>query len=184
MGESQRQLYLNEPEDEGWYVILVQSGYEVSVQRVASQWRETPVFVPYRTEIRQWADRKVARKKALLPGYVIARTNLAERGRLVTLPRVYGFLRFAGQPATLRDDEVEALKRISEKTVDPEAWESLVVGQPVRILSGPLSGCTGEIVERDRNHYFTVRLEMLGRQIATRVDPRETEISLLPSPGR
>jgi hypothetical protein len=39
-------------------------------------------------------------------------------------------------------------------------------------------------VERDRNHYFTVRLEMLGRQIATRVDPRETELSLLPTVDR
>lgn len=181
MGASWRQLCLesviSSPE---WAIVLVQPGYEISVQRTLEFVREVPAMVPYRTEVRQWADRKVIKRRALLPGYVIVRANPELRGQIVSLPRVNQFLRFGGQPARLTDEEVESLRRISERTMDPEAWSELTAGQRVRILNGPLAGSTGEIVERDRHQYFTVRLTMLGRQIATKVDLAETQLSVLP----
>lgn len=162
---------------------MVQPGYEVSVQRSLETFCNLPVFVPYRTEVRQWSDRKVVRRRVLLPGYVMSRTDPQLRGQVVSLPRVHQFLRFGGEAAYLRDDEVEALRRISERTVDPECWDQLLPGHSVRILTGPLAGCSGEVVERDRHRYFTVQLPMLGRQIATKVDLSKTEISLLPGPA-
>jgi len=183
MGESVRQLCLKiENTGPRWSIILVQPGYEVSVQRSLETLRDLQAFVPYRTEVRQWADRKVIKRRALLPGYVIARTDPELCGQVVTLPRVYQFLRFGGEAAYLRDEEVEALRGISERTVEPESWEQLQRGQSVRILTGPLAGCAGEVVERDRDQHFTVRLPMLGRQVATKVDLSTTEISLLPGP--
>lgn len=179
---SERQLCLErESESPRWFILIVQPGYEVTVQRSLESLRDVPALVPYRTEIRQWADRKVIKRRALLPGYVIAQADPGARGQVVTLPRVYQFLRFGGEPAWLRDYEVESLRRISERTLDPESWEQLEPGQSVRVLSGPLAGCTGEVVERNAGQYFTVRLPILGRQIATRVDLSETELSLLPA---
>jgi len=181
MGGPLRQLCLKSEETVlRWFIILVQPGYEVSVKRNLDRFEDVSVVVPYRTEVRQWADRKVVRQRPLLPGYVIARSNPELRGQIVSLPRVYQFLRFGGEAAYLTEEEVEAVRRVSERTVDPESWDKLQPGQAVRILDGPLAGCAGEIVERDRNQYFTIRLPMLGRQIATRVDLSETGISLLP----
>jgi len=183
MGGSLRQLCLNS-ENIGcrWSIILVQPGYEVNVQRNLETLRDLPAFVPYRTEVRQWADRKVIKRRALLPGYVIALTDPARRGQVVTVPRVYQFLRFGGETAYLTDEEVESLRGISERTLEPESWDDLQAGQSVRVLTGALAGCAGEIVERDRNQYFTVRMPMLGRQVATKIDLSKTEISLLPVP--
>jgi transcription antitermination factor NusG len=178
---SERQLWLeSDSKSPRWFIITVQPGYEVSVQRSLESLLAIPVLVPYRTEIRQWADRKVIKRRALLPGYVIAQTDPEARGQVVRLPRVNQFLRFGGEPMWLQDHEVESLRRISERTVDPESWEQLETGTKVRILSGPLTGCSGEVVARNASHYFTVRLAILGRQIATRVDLCETELSLLP----
>jgi len=183
MGGSLRQLCLKSEEiNSRWFIILVQPGYEISVQRNLETVRDLPAIVPYRTEVRQWADRKVIKRRPLLSGYVIARTNPELRGQVISLPHVYKFLRFGGEPAWLSDEEVESLRGISERTVDQESWDRLEPGQAVRILSGPLAGCAGEVVERDRSHYFTVRLPMLGRQIATKVDLSKTEVSLLPAP--
>lgn len=181
MCRSLRQLRL-ETENTGsrWYIILVQPGYEVSVQHMLESVRDLPAFVPYRTEVRQWSDRKVIKRRVLLPGYVMARTDPTLRGQVVSLPRVYQFLRFGGEAAYLTEEEVHSLRRISERTVAPESWDQLERGQAVRILTGPLASCSGEIVERDWNQYFTLRLPMLGRQIATEVNLSETEISLLP----
>lgn len=180
MGETLRQLCLDSTEElHRWSVILVQPGYEISVQRSLETMTEVPSIVPYRTEVRQWADRRVIKRRPLLPGYVIMRPNPELRGQVVRLPRVYQFLRFGGKPAHLTEEEVQSLRRISDQTLEPESWVDLVPGRVVRILNGPLAGCVGEIVERDRQPYFTVRLSMLGRQIATRVDLATTSISLL-----
>lgn len=179
---SERQLCFDEEtSDARWFVIVVQSGHEASVQRSLESLQNIPVLVPYRTEVRQWADRKVVKRKPLLPGYVIAKAAPEARGQVVRVPYVCQFLRFGGEPAWLRADEVETLRRISERTAHPETWESLQTGQPVRILNGPLAGCAGEVVAREDYRYFTVRLPMMGRQIATRVDLSTTDVSLLPS---
>jgi len=179
---SGRQLWTeSQTEVSRWFILLVQAGYEASVQRSLESVRNIKSLVPYRTEVRQWADRKVVKRRALLPGYVIAQADPEARGQVVRLPRVQQFLRFGGAPAWLQDNEVASLQRISERTLDPESWEQLQPGQGVRILSGPLAGCVGEVVERNALHYFTVRLPILGRQIATRVDLSETELSLLPT---
>lgn len=181
MCESERQLYLNPASQcPRWFIITVQPRYEVSVQRSLEQLLNVSALVPYRTEVRQWADRRVIKRRALLPGYVIVQADPEARGQVVSLPRVHQFLRFGGEPVSLRDYEVESLRRISERAIDPESWEQLQIGQTVRILTGPLAGCCGEIVERNSSHYFTVRLPILGRQIATKVDLSATELSLLP----
>jgi len=164
-----------------WFVLLVQPGWESAVQKWAKETRGIDIFVPYRTEICQWRDRKKIKSKPLLPGYAIVDTVLDGSRSLISLPRVYGFLRSNGQPAFLTRDEVQSLKAISEQEVNAECWNEVHPGRPVRILNGPLAGCTGEVVTVKQAQFFTVTLPMLGRQIATEIDLSRVSVSLLPS---
>lgn len=181
MCRSERQLCL-QPESDNlrWLILLVQRGYELKVQQNLERLREIPSIVPLRMETRQWAGRTVVKPRVLLPGYVIAQVDMSLRGQIVGLPRVYQFLKFGEQRACLTDEEVESLRKISERTINPESWELLELGQRIRILDGPLAGCQGEVVERERDHYFTIRLPMLGRQIAIKIDLAKTEVVLMP----
>jgi transcription antitermination factor NusG len=181
MCRSERQLCLQSESDNlRWLILLVQRGYELKVQKSLASLRNIPAIVPVRMETKQWADRTVVKPRVLLPGYVIAQVDLSLRGQIVGLPRVYEFLRFGEHRAYLSDEEVETLRRITERTIHPESWELLEVGQRVRIMDGPLAGCQGEVVEREHDHYFSIRLPMLGRQIAIKIDLSTTEVVLMP----
>lgn len=172
--------YPNLPQSQ-WFVLLVQPGWEVAVQKWAKEARGVDIFVPYRTEICQWRDRKKIKSKPILPGYAIVDTVLDGSRSLISLPKVYGFLRSNGQPVFLTHDEVQSLKAISEQEVNAECWTEIHPGRPVRILNGPLAGCTGEVVTVREAQFFTVTLPMLGRQIATDIDLSKVAVSLLPS---
>jgi len=116
-----------------------------------------------------------------MPGYVLVRVNVGERGQLVRTGVVARFLRFGEAVAFLTEEEIRSLRRMSETVQNPEAWAHLEQGQTVRLLAGPFAGCMGEVVERHAQRYFTVRLQMLGRQIAVKMDLAPSEVSLLPS---
>ena len=137
-------------------------------------------FVPYRTVQRNWKDRKVYRRQALIPGYVFVHIDLGERGQLVQARAVERLLRFGSEYATLESEEIASLRRISEAAPNPETWERLAVGQSIRLDEGPWAGCVGEVVERHQGRYFTVRLPMLGRQVAVRMEVVTGQVSLLP----
>ena len=116
-----------------------------------------------------------------MPGYAIVNTILDGSRSLISLPRVYGFLRSNGHPVSLTVDEVQSLKAISEQEIKAECWNEIHPGRPVRILSGPLAGCAGEVVTVKAAQFFTVTLPLLGRQIATEIDLSRVSVSLLPA---
>ncbi len=121
----------------------------------------------------------------LFPGYAFVRGDLQNAGPLVTLPGVISFLRVGGVPALVTAAEMEAVRRMTEMTITVETWQELKAGKRIKILSGPLIGCEGEIVEQKKGAFFTVRLELLRRQIATPLDLSQTLVSVLPgSEGR
>jgi len=162
-------------------IALVRPGMELATEGRLVERLGVKAFVPFRTVTRSWQDRVVVRRQALMPGYVLVRVNVAERGQVVRTGVVARFLRFGEAVAVLTEDEVSSLRRMSETDPNPEAWAHLEQGQTVRLLAGPFAGCTGEVVERRAQRYFTVRLPMLGRQIAVKMDLAPSEVSLLSS---
>lgn len=164
-----------------WMIALVRPGTELATQGRLVEHLGVNAFVPFRTVTRSWQDRVVVRRQALMPGYVLVRVNVEERGQLVRTGVVARFLRFGEAVAFLTEEEISSLRRMSETDPNPEAWAHLEQGQMVRLLAGPFAGCTGEVVERHAQCYFTVRLPMLGRQIAVKMDLAPSEVSLLSS---
>lgn len=166
-----------------WLVSLVRPGTELATEDRLIGLDGVDAFVPYRTIVRTWKDRKVIRKEALMPGYVFAYADLEERGQLVKAGGVERLLRFGTEYATLQSSEVLSLRRMSETDPNPETWEQPEGGVPIRVLAGPFAGCVGEVVERHQHRYFTVRLPMLGRQVAVKMQLIAGEVTVLPKIG-
>jgi transcriptional antiterminator RfaH len=165
---------------EDWHVLLVRPGHELRVERLIVGHRDVEVYVPYRSEARQLSDRTKVARRPLLTGYAFVRGNLRDCAKLVTLPSITGFLRFGERLATVKVTEMDAIRIMAEKFVAVEAWHDISLGLRIRILSGPLTGCEGEIVDRKTGSFFTVRLDLLGRQIATPIDLSQTKVAILP----
>lgn len=128
------------------------------------------VFLPKRTAIRQWADRKKKVVEPLFRNYLFSRVDEAERLRVLRTNGIMRCVSFRGEPARLREDEIEQLK-LTQKTPERLAVESLrpAIGEAVTITCGPLQGLRGEVTQHRGQLYLLVRVESIRQAIKVEV---------------
>src|SRR2546429_9294699 len=106
-------------EEPHWYVARTSANHE---KRVTQQLQERSVenFLPLYESMRRWKDRRMKLQVPLFPGYVFVRLLLRERLKVLQVPGVVRLISFNGQPATVPEKEIEALRRSEERRVGKE----------------------------------------------------------------
>jgi len=125
------------------------------------------VFLPKRTVLRQWSDRKKKVIEPLFRNYIFA--NVDEKGRLQVL-QDYGIVtgvRDARGPATISEEEIEALKLTQR---DPEKLGTIdfplpPIGSHVEVTYGVMEGMKGEVIVHRNQEYIIVRVHSIGQAV-------------------
>jgi len=100
--------------------------------------------------MRQWSDRKKKVQIPMFSSYIFAYVSEIERHQLLMDPGILNFVFWLGKPAIVRDEEIEAIKRIAESGEDVHvAGSGFEKGQFVEIPEGPFKGLTGIIDKLD-----------------------------------
>src|SRR5271170_4140348 len=91
-----------------WYAACTSPRHE---KRVATQMKgnQLECFLPLYRSVRHWKDRRKELDLPLFPGYIFIRVALEQRLQVLQVPGVLQFVSFGGKPASLPDDEIEAL---------------------------------------------------------------------------
>jgi transcription antitermination factor NusG len=155
-----------------WYVMYTTSRAE---KKVSHRLHEKGVenFLPMVEELRQWSDRKKKVQKALFNGYIFVKTSKSQLWESLQVPGAVKFVNFSGEHATVRDEEIEAIKRIVETGVAVETDSSEIgKGEMVNILGGPLQGMQGECVNKGNKDYFIIRIPGINQNLMVNV-PRK-----------
>jgi transcription termination/antitermination protein NusG len=158
--------------DLNWYVMYTTSRSEKKVsQRLKEKGIE--VFLPMVEELRQWSDRKKKVQKALFNGYIFVKTEKSKLWESLQVPGAVKFVNFSGEHATVRNEEIEAIKRIVETGVAVETDSSEIEkGEQVTILGGPLQGMQGECVNKGNKDYFIIRVPGINQNLMVNI-PRK-----------
>lgn len=177
MADSEKSNIFSPLEEEGvrgdgkarWYVIHTYSGHENKVKANMEKMVENrgmqdliqEIVVPTedRIEIRN-GERQVKTRK-LFPGYVIIKMVVTnESWYLVRNTQgVTGFVGHGSDPIPLTDEEINRMG-IEKVYIDLD----IEPGDPVRIVSGPFEGFTGEVLEiSQEKQVLTVSVSMFGR---------------------
>ena len=158
------------PEDYKWYVVHTYSGYE---NKVASNLQTTvenrnlhhlfdDIKVPTEIveEITDGKTKEVERK--LFPGYVFIKMVYTDESWYV-VKNIRGCTGFVGpesKPVPLSDEEAEKMG-VETRTIEV----SYSVGDPVRIIDGPLEDLVGNVEKIDtENNSVRVIVSMFGRE--------------------
>jgi transcription antitermination factor NusG len=111
----------------------------------------------------------------LFPTYVFARFNSKERSSILYSP---GVLRIVGNgqgPVPIPDSEVEFLRSdFCGRELEP--YRDFVLGERVRIKSGPMQGIEGALVRKKSSLRFVLTLELINQHVALEVDADELEL--------
>jgi len=161
-----------------WYALRTRARAE---RRVAARLRrrEVEAYCPVVERERTWSDRTKVIAEPMFPGYLFARFDGVDLGRVLSARSVVEVVRSSGVPVPVRPDELEAVRRLegglraSEEALEIESVDAFEEGEPVRVVSGPFEGLTGELLEDRGGVRVAVRLTAIAQAKAVRLD-RET----------
>jgi len=170
-----------------WYSISVLSNFE---KKVAEQIRQSAidagledqieeVLVPTEEVIEIRRGKKVTAERRFMPGYVLVRMEMSDRGYhlINSINRVTGFLGPQGRPMPMRDAEVnQILNRVQEGEEAPRTLIHYEIGEKVKVTDGPFEDFEGMVEEVDEdNQRLKVTVSIFGR--ATPVELEFTQVS-------
>ena len=170
-----------------WYSVSVLSNFEKKVAEqiktaVAEAGLEEEideVLVPTEEVIEVRRGKKVSSERRFMPGYVLVRMEMTNRGYhlISSINRVTGFLGPQGKPMPMRDAEVHGiLNRVEEGEAAPRNLIRFDIGERVKVTDGPFEGFDGMVEEVDEDHSrLKVSVSIFGR--ATPVELEFTQVS-------
>ena len=163
-------------EEQSWYALLTRARHE---KIVAQRLREGGVtsFLPTVTQERRWSDRKKMVEFPLFSCYVFARLSPTNEGRMKALriDGVYSLVGTRGEGTTIPDEQIDAVRRITEEHLTWHTHPFLKIGQRVRIRSGALDGVEGILTARSGESTLVVSVDAIQRSLAVRIEGYDVE---------
>lgn len=160
-----------DPSKQVWRVFYTRARAEKKCEERLED-RQVEVLVPKKTEIRQWSDRKKEVTVPLFRNYLFAQVDEKDRLHVLRTKGTVRCVHFGGEPARLREETVEQLKR-TQNAPDRLSAADLrpQVGETVTITDGPegLLGLTGEVKEHRGQTYLLVRVEAIRQAVKVEI---------------
>ncbi len=159
-----------------WYILHTYSGYESMVKENLERLIENnnlqdmifEVKIPMEQTIEEKNGKRKVVERKLLPCYVFIKMVYSNQlWYWITNTRgVTGFVGPQGRPIPLREDEIRKM-RLETVVVEGE----FAVGDGVEVVSGPLEGFKGSIIElNDIAQKAKINVEMFGRNTDVEVE--------------
>ena len=167
-----------------WYVINTYSGHENKekanlehrIESMGQRTRFRRVVVPTEQVIETKDGQKVQAEKRVLPGYVLVNMDLNDDawGVVKNTPGVTGFVGAGAKPVPLSQGEVDRILHTGSPTGDgtgrARPQVEFVLGESVKITSGPLADFDGEITDVNADgQKLQVMVNIFERQVPVEV---------------
>lgn len=175
-------------EEKLWYVVNTYAGHENRVKenlerRVESMGIEDSLFrilVAEEKEVEFKNGKKVEKMRNLFPGYLFVEMMMTDEAWYVVrnTPGVTGFIGSSGggaKPFPVSPEEIESILRRMGLS-DQKLIVDFVVGDTVRILSGPFKGIEGTVDSMNDDAQTAMVLTILfGRETPTEISYQDLE---------
>lgn len=149
-----------------WFAIRVRLFHELKT-RENVQKMGIECFVPTRSEVRVWHDRRVIKERVLTPQLIFIHATEQERLEILQFSAVLFTICTPGtsSPAHIPDKQMEPfiffITNANNKQI-AFIEQPLKAGDHVRIIDGTLTGLEGVIVNNKGKRYFAIKVDLLG----------------------
>lgn len=161
-----------------WFAVWTRSRQE----KVAAAMLETAGvqhYLPLKSELRQWSDRKQTVTVPLFSGYLFVRLNKKADNRcnILNTPGVAGFVGNSTGPLPIPDHQIEEIRTVLTQRLECSVLPLLEEGQRVRVLRGPLTGVEGFLLPSNSASRLLISIQMIHKTLAVSVS-REDVVPL------
>jgi transcription antitermination factor NusG len=137
-----------------------------------------PNYLPFKTVLRQWSDRKQKVTVPLFSGYLFVRMNLLDGNKLrvLNLPGAAGFVGNSIGPLPIPDYQIEAVRSVVTQGMECTVHSLLEEGDLVRVVRGPLAGVEGRLIRFSSASRLVISIEMIHRSLSVGISRNDVEL--------
>jgi transcription antitermination factor NusG len=158
-----------------WHVFYLRPRAENRVYRILMN-LNYEVFWPVIHSIRIWKNRQKKKiRLPLFPNYLFVYTHAHELYSINCLREVVSYVACGGKPSTVSDREVEGIRRMLGLGREITVETKISIGERVRILSGPLKGYEGVLIEQHSKTRFGIQLKAINHTVFIDINQLELE---------
>ena len=182
--EAAPDIELSGPRERLWYACYTRSRHEKRVAETLKV-RGFEAYLPLVSRTSHWHDRDKTILWPLYPGYVFAQLHESDFSAVMDIAGVASLVGSRGRPLPIEDGDIDTVRRVESliaQTGQMPAAEPLVdEGQEVRIVSGPLAGSVGTVlqVRGGKRVLIQVGLPAIGQGVKLELDAHDLH-SVLP----
>lgn len=158
-----------EPAYEPWLALRTKSRQERLVERELRQ-KTIHNYLPTRCVTHRWKDRRKIVEEPLFRGYVFVRPRLDQYDSLRFIPGSCGLVRTGQRIAAMPERDLEAVRIMVDSGATLQVEPTLVLGQRVRVQSGPLAGVEGELVRIRNEQRLVINAQLINSCVSVEVD--------------
>jgi transcriptional antiterminator RfaH len=162
-----------------WYAVWTRSRQE-KVSASMLEALNIPTFLPLRTDVRQWSDRKQTVTVPLFTGYLFVCINLAHgnhRLDVLKVPGVVGFVGNSSGPLAIPGQQIENIRTLLDSGIDYEVGSLLKEGDRIKVIHGSLSGMEGTLVRTNSGTRLVIAVDLVKRSL--RIDVSRQDVVLI-----
>jgi transcription antitermination factor NusG len=157
-----------------WYAAFTMPQGERSVARHLDAYR-VETFLPVFEETHIWKNRQKKKiAKPLFPSYVFVCVSKADRRLVYRAPGVLRLVGNSSGPLPVLASEIELLRSAASMN-RLEPYTDLVLGERVRIASGPMRGMEGILVRKKNDLRFVLSVSLIHQHAALEVNAEDIE---------
>lgn len=158
-----------------WYALYTRPRFEKKVDKELKELR-IETFLPLKAVVKFWSDRRKVIKEPLFPSYLFVCVNLRERLMAFQPRGVVRMVSWNGEPTRIPEEQINAVRRILESGYTPEVHPYLTEGDIVEIVTGPLVGLKGFIIEHRGNNQFIISIDGICQSIAVNINSSKLKL--------
>lgn len=169
-------IFTDEPNSNPhWYALYTRSRYEKKVDYLLKE-KGVTSYLPLNEVYHRWSDRYQKVLTPLFSCYVFVFIALRDRFRVLQTDGVIKLVSFNGQPATIADHQIDAIKRIMEEKMNVDPIDFFAPGTKVRVKQGPLKGVEGTLIQKNSNNRLVITIDGIKQALSVAIDYRDLAI--------
>lgn len=158
-----------------WFAVYTRPRHEKKVAEQLSN-KGIQVFLPLRTVISHWKDRRKEVRFPLFTGYVFVHIVLEERLSVLRIPGVVQFVASEGKPVAIPDNQIDAVRQLVSSGLKYDPYPYIKEGMRVTIRNGPLKGVEGIVLSKRKKHLLVLSVDLIQQSASLEIDINDTDV--------
>jgi transcription antitermination factor NusG len=130
-----------------WYLLYTKPRYEKKVD-AELQLLGFETYLPLNRTLKQWSDRKKWVSEPLFKSYLFINTSISYYYDILNVNGIVKFVNFEKSPVVVNEIEIDFIRKMLGANISVEVLtEGIIEGANIEIISGPMIGIKGQIVE-------------------------------------